>query len=544
MKNRSFVLKSLSTAPLFLAIIGSFLLMSGCATAPLPRGTATDYDVIVVGAGMGGLSAGTHLSLGGMKTLVVEQHYKVGGCTTSFERGEFTFEAALHEMSLGGGPNGGVVKTVLEKAGILDKIELIRLEKLGRSIFPNFEVEHPANEEQFRTLVAKRWPKEKDNFKRFHAEMLRMEQEVTELRDLFMANPVKALLTKITIPLRQRTLTHYRNHTVDDILDEFFEDEELKAALSQFWVYYGPPPEKQWGIMFILAQYSYIINGGWHIKGSSQALSNAYEERIIELGGEVLTDTLVTEIMVKDGRVHGIKTEDGKTFTSRYVVSNADPFQTYYKLVGKKHLSRKTLKTLKAYKPANSLAGVYLGLDVTPDFWGISDYEIMINASTDESAMYDAMMSGNYKNGVLSLTFHSMIDDYYAPKGKSTLVIQTYSNMDIWPDYGTPEYEKMKRKMMDDLINQTEKLMPNLRDHIEVEAGMTPHTIKNFTLQYKGVPYGLDLTVEQQDRMKHETEIAGLYFAGAWTWPSHSVGISQLSGFLASELVLKKDGLK
>jgi hypothetical protein len=125
------------TGHLLILAIAGFVL--ACGATPLPRTVKTDYDAIVVGAGMGGLSAGTHLALAGKKVLVLEQHFKVGGCASSFVRGDFAFDTALHEMSVGGG-DGGFLKDILRKAGVYDKVEWIRLPNLGRSLFPGTEI--------------------------------------------------------------------------------------------------------------------------------------------------------------------------------------------------------------------------------------------------------------------------------------------------------------------------------------------------------------------------------------------------------------------
>ena len=71
---------------------------------------------------------------------------------------------------------------------------------------------------------------------------------------------------------------------------------------------------------------------------------------------------------------------------------------------------------------------------------------------------------------------------------------------------------------------------------------MTPRTIKTFTMNHGGVPYGWDFTVDQQDRLPLSTDIGGLYLTGAWYWPAHSVAMTQLSGYLTSRLILKQEG--
>ncbi len=516
----------------------------GCLPKPILRDVSTDYDAIVIGAGMGGLSAATHLAVGGMKVLLLEQHYKVGGCTSSFERGDFSFETALHEMSMGGGD--GIIRHIWEEAGIADDIELIKVPTLGRSVFPGVEFTHVNGVQDTFDALIKQWPKEKENLEEFHEMLEKMHDETLELRDLYLANPLKALFTKLTVPLRQRTLTKYYNNTVEEVLDDYFEDKELKAVLSQFWMYYGPPPSEQWSLIYFIASYSYMRNGAWQFMGSSQALSDAYAARIQKVGGKVLTDSLVESIKVDDNdRARGITLSTGEEYTAQYVVSAIDPFQVFNKMIPKEKTPRHIRKVLDNMKPSNSFAGVYLGLDVPLSHFGIKedDYEIVYNTSLDEDLMYKNMMAGNYDGGLVTITLYSNLKDpFYAPEGKSVVVLNTYSDISTWPERGD-EYYKQKEKMEDALIKLAENVLPNLSEHIEVREGMTPRTIQQYTLQYKGIPYGWNFTPDQADRIPISTDIEGLYMTGSWAWPAHSVSMAQLSGYLTAQMILKRERL-
>jgi prolycopene isomerase len=528
--------------PLALAALAAITACVGCAATPQVDGRPTDYDAIVIGAGMGGLSAATHMAAKGMHVLLLEQSYKVGGCTTSFERGDFKFEVALHEMSVGGGRGKPLLFTLLEQAGIRDRVELIRIPELGRSIFPGFEFTTPNGPDAMVDAVSARWPKEAAGAREFRDLMSRVHDEISELRTLYLGNPVKAMLTKLALPLRQRTLFEYRAATLAEVLDDLFKDPEVKAVAAQFWNYYGPPPRDQWALIYLAAHYGYLLNGAWQVKGSSQALSDAYAARIVELGGTVKTDTRATRILLEDGRVAGVETAAGERFTAPYVVSNADPYQTFYKLVGRENTPRAVARKLEGMRPSNSLVAVYLGLDVPMSHFGMTDYEAFYNTSLDAEAMYDAAMSGRYDQGFLSITAYSNLGDpYYAPPGKSVLTLNSYSDLKLWPEPG-PAYEAEKRRMMDALLGMAEKVLPGLRDHIEVEVGMTPRTIRSFTLNHNGVPYGWDFTPEQHARMEIPTPIDGLYMAGAWTWPAHSVGMAQVSGYMAARMILQDTG--
>ncbi len=293
--------------------------------------------------------------------------------------------------------------------------------------------------------------------------------------------------------------------------------------------------------MHLLASHAYMETGAWQVRGSSQALAEAYRERILELGGEVRTQTLVTAIQVEKRRATGVVIEGGESFGSRYVISNADPYQTFIKLVGEDKSPRRLVKQIKGMKPSNSFAGVYIGLDVEPSYWGITDYEVAINASLDIDEMHANMMAGRYARGMVTLTFYGNVGDpFYAPEGQSVLVLNTYSDIALWPERGE-QYDKQKEEMVETLIDVAETFLPDIRDHIVVAEGMTPRTIEYFTMNRNGVPYGWNVTPDQRERLPIETPIKGLYMAGAWSWPSHSMGLTQVSGYLAARLITKKE---
>ena len=130
-------------------VIISILALASCK--PDSNVSGEDYDVIIVGAGGGGLAAATRLTLAGKKVLLIEQHSKVGGYMSSFERGDYTFEVSLHAIN-GLDPEKGLLIPLLKDLGIHDKIKPVRLDPMYKAFFPDFSMVVPADAEEYRKI--------------------------------------------------------------------------------------------------------------------------------------------------------------------------------------------------------------------------------------------------------------------------------------------------------------------------------------------------------------------------------------------------------
>lgn len=185
--------------------------------------------------------------------------------------------------------------------------------------------------------------------------------------------------------------------------------------------------------------------------------------------------------------------------------------------------------------------GLYLGLDVPPDHWGIEEYELFYSTSLDQDENYAAMMGGRYARAAVAISFYSNLGDpWYAPPGKSVVVLHSYADIDSWPEE-REAYRAMKQQVADDLLELVEPLLPGIREHIEVQEMVTPRSLATFTLQHRGIPYGWARTKDQVQTLSNETPIPGLYLASSWTDPGQGVSSAQQSGFQAAELISERE---
>jgi phytoene dehydrogenase-like protein len=527
---------------LIILISLSLLAAPGCGKKERPTFDA-QYDVIIVGGGMAGLSAGAHLASKGLKVLLLEQHHKVGGCTTSFKRGPFTFEVALHELA------GGGLFQLLDACGVKDKVKLYPLPELYRSIFPGdppIDVTMTPDWDEWDATLKEKWPEESAGVDKLHKLSTEVFADVMDVKDLFRYSGAKALFKTLSVPIKHPALVKWSKRTFQELLDECFTGDDIKAVVSQFWIYYGAPVPDEVAILSLAANEVFLTDGAWHVKGTSEALATAYADRIRELGGEVKTGTLVTKVIIKDGLARGVETEFGDTYTSRYVVCNTDPYQLIYTLVGEENLPKSYVQKVKELKPANSLFVTYLGLNIDLAAKGYTDTEIFYNTSKDTVAMYDNMMKNNFKDGLLSITIYSNYGDpIYAPPGKSVVALLEFSDYDAWPK-DPDEYRKMKEEKAKEVIDLAAKVIPELGDprNIEVMEAMTPVTLAEFTMNYHGIPYGFYLDTKQWKKVPVNTPIDNLFIASSWTQAWHGVGSAQINGWMAARLIMDREGIE
>ncbi|MEW6440410.1 MAG: NAD(P)/FAD-dependent oxidoreductase [bacterium] len=525
----------------FLLALSCSLFLAACEKEQGPY----DFDAVIVGAGGGGLGAGAALAKNGLKVAVFEQHDKVGGFMTAFERDDFTFEVSLHVMA--NVTEGAAFYRVLQDLDVLRRVEFVKVDPLWRCVFPDMTLDVPADREAFRKLLYDRFPREHDGIDAYFRTTEAVYDEVLLLGGLSGKSLLARLPSYALFPLRFPTFYKYRNATLERVLDDTASDPRLRGVFAQLWGYLGLPPSRASGPYYAMMWHGLHKEGAFYPKGSSQAVSNAMAAVIQENGGQIFLDTRIDKILVEGAKAVGVRTAKGQEFRSRFVVSNASALQTYLRLVGKEHLKPAFTDKLEHMEISCSLLIVYLGLDLDLAKTDLKDlHEVFINSGYDFEQDYRNLQAGNLDDPHIVMGLYSNIDPSCAPPGKSVVSLVTvmpYDYRNNWrPGDKYDDYVKLKEEAAWKLIRRAEAVLPGIGDHIEVMEVGTPRTIERYTLHDRGAVYGFALTPEQsfRNRLAQKGPIRNLYLAGGWTFPGNGQSTAIMSGYLAAREILER----
>ena len=472
-----------------------------------------EYDVIIVGSGIGGLTCGALLSKRGYKVLVLEQHCQIGGYCSSFKRDNFVFNAGVSDVS--GLWEKGPVAYLLKELGL--KKEELFVRNTIRYVFKGKKIE-ARNLDEFMTKLSEIFPEEKMNIYAFFDEAKRAYEECYKDAEIYGVPLPAELIVKVfgakkllNYPKEHPHFYDWMNKTFKQKLDEHFKNEDLKYLLCALLGYIGAKPDKIPASSALTAMVSYYIHGGYFPKGGAQNFANVLKEFIESHGGKVLVRHRVNRILVENGKVIGVKVGN-KVFIAPIVVANANAKTTFLELVGEEHLDDRFVEYIKRLKMSPSCFAVFLGVDAD-----LTKYPTII---VDLDDGYYVVINSNANSSL-------------APTGKASVTILTSANYHDFPERGTEEYLRKKKEYAEKLIKKAEKIIPDLSKRIIVQDAATPKTFERYTSMPEGAIYAFDQSIDTK-RPYFKTPIKGLYLVGASTFPGGGIEAVVISGIICA----------
>lgn len=476
-----------------------------------------NYDIIIIGSGLGGLTAGAKLAKSGKTVLMIEQHDRPGGCATTFKRKGFTMEVGLHEMD--GLDNRDMKTKIFRDLGVFDEVEFLKVPEFYCFKNGNTEFVMPHDSEEAIRRLKEKYPKEESGIDAYFDQILNFKKINPEIENF--------------------------DENLGDFLDRIISDEELKLVLLGNLGYFHDDPYTLSLQYYSVAQGSYFRGGGNFIKGGSQNLSSYLADFIEKNDGKVLLNHIVEKIIVQENKAIGVEFTNLKGTTSKVLKAYADDIIANNALPNIVDLlpeeNQKDLALqIENKKIGASLLTMYFGFRKPLKELGSKHYSYFVY---DDSVKSQKDIQANNKADFTKRSFtfvdYSQVDSNLAPAGKSVGAICCIDYTSDWENLNKEEYKQKKKEVAKAFLERMEKLIPGFKQATEYYEIGTAKTVERYTLNPKGAVYGFAQGSDNVFSEKIKT-IDDLHIASAWGKIGGGFSGAIFSGYLCAFDLLRK----
>ena len=498
------------------------------------RAGFNQYDCIVIGSGIGGLTVATLLArVGKKRVLVLERHFKAGGFTHSFRRQDFEWDVGLHYV--GEMQPGSLSRRIMD----LVTAGKVQWHAIGspyeRFVFPGFTYEVPNSFKAYQEQLCREFPDEQSNIAAF-IKHIRAAQSwgIRWFAAKSMPTMIGRCLTAFGRSLALKTTA--------DVL-KAIKDPKLKAILAGQWPDMGTPPESS-AFVFQAMVAGHYADGAFYPVGGAGGIASAAAQLLRESGGDCLVNHPVEEILVKDGRAIGVRARHKSQAVEYYapvIISDAGVRTTFMDLVPRDVCASERERAERS-KPGPSANVLFLGLKDDPRAAGFDDANYWLFSNLHHQQKLQAAADELDIDGVF-LSFGSLRDP---EQRHHTAQIIVFDHQNRWQSFADKpwkqrgeEYEAVKQRMMERLLDYVEQRLPGLRDLVQYAELSTPLTVKSFTGHPGGMIYGqqCDRSRVLENSWQCGTSLRNLYLTGADVGMP-GVGGAQMAGVMTAAKVL------
>ena len=440
-----------------------------------------NYDIIVIGSGLGGLTAANIMARNGYKVLLAEHHFQLGGLATYFRRKQHIFDVALHGFPIG-------MKKTMRKYWSKDLAAHIVQVPQVRFDNPQFSLTTDFTEIDFTNQLVEYFQVKREVAEAFYRELAEMNfyddnrMNNRELFDKYFPgrNDIVRLLME--------PITYANGSTLDE-------------------------PAITYGIVFS----NFMSRGVYTFAGGTDVMLNMMADELYKNGVDIVTSAAVDQVIIDNGRVRGAVVA-GREVNCRAVISNANLLSTINKYAGREWFEHDFLDKVDKVRLNSSSCQVYLGLKPGAKFDYIGD---LLFTSTCPFFSPEAVIS----NHITSRTYSIYYPDIRPDNNDYTVVASMNARYEDWAGLSDSEYKTAKQQMIDDTLVHLDNYIPGIADMIDFAEAATPRTFERYTLHGRGSSFGTKFEGLEVS-MELPKQLPGLYHTG-------SVGII-MSGWLGA----------
>jgi phytoene dehydrogenase-like protein len=502
-------------------------------------------SIIIIGAGIAGLSAGCYAQMNSYKTKIFEMHDKPGGLCTSWKRKGYTIDGCIHYL-LGSRP-GTIFYRVWEELGavqgkrMIDQDEFMRIDgKDGKTFIAYNDLD--SLEQHMKELA----PEDSDAIEEFiEGARIFTQYDLPFEKATELLSPIDRMkespLLPFALAVRKWTETSIRDFA------KRLKNPFLREAFLQFQVVYR---SFELPVLFrqLAIAYGHMKSAGFPVGGSLE-FARSIERRYLGLGGNISYRSRVSKILVKNGHAIGIRLEDDTEHFADYVLSAADGHSTIFDMLEGKYIN----KEIRGYydKLPLSLTPVHVSLGVASSFKNLPH---RINYPLEKPITITGI-----KHERLQFFIYNF-DPTLAPEGKTVVKVIFPSDYGYWKKLkkNPKHYKAEKKKIADTVVRLLDERFPGFAEKVEMRDVATPLTYERYTGNWKGSTFGWRITTDtfklhicwqHVSVLPHylPKTLPGLrnfYMAGQWLDPGGGLPVVAISGRNAIQLICNKDRKK
>lgn len=477
---------------------------------------STDFDAIVIGSGIGGLTCAALLAQSGKRVCVLEQHSVIGGYAQQFARRGFVFDSSVHSVSMA---DDGYVCGLLHKLGIRDKLTILPNAHSASIRSPEINYAFDADLPSLTNKLCADFPAEAGGISAMLGDMQLL---FKKYKDTIANGGDSSPLASSGVEAATRSYGQY--------VESFVTDPTLRYLLGSIWPFGGSSPSvAPFYNAFIFIAHA--LEGSHYINGGFGALANALADAIRVRGGQIRTLWRVDSLRISNGRVVSAGSETGEQLSAEHFVSNISPYSLHNRIIPQEHRNRLWQRRLRNLSPSVSAVCVYLGLDRPAGNFAPDNVTLWFG-SMDHDEIYRRVQSGS-----LGDIDHLLV---MRPPQTSHGDCMTLIHL-VKPRPGT-DWTTEKRRIADAMIEKACSEFGDFTKNVLVRNVASPDTFERYTGNTGGALYGFENTryLYGQSKLPFTTYLSNLFQAGHWTKAGGGIYNVMTSGQAAATLIIDR----